>query len=211
MPLEHQMVWRRHGRSSSSQTKVRGDVELLLSVTGLPWDLKRPDPTIKVSVHIEDTVASRSSFGQQSLDRAGGDGGQGRVPCPQRMYIRKNVGDPEVRSNSQDVKVVLQSPRMESRSTSHNNAVAAETSRISAIHDEPNVSKMVQETGKVEIAPEQQQQWSNCGERRSVRTSRNMKKTAEDTGFPSVARPRREPTRSSLHTVETMRLEELTL
>ena len=48
--LEHQTVWRWHGRSSFEPDESAWEMELLLSVTGLPWDRMRRDPTIRVSV-----------------------------------------------------------------------------------------------------------------------------------------------------------------
>ena len=64
------------------------DLELLLSVKGLPWDRERRDPTIWVSL-----LSTRLPPGVPLPTelRAGGDGGQGGVPGPRRVCIRKKV------------------------------------------------------------------------------------------------------------------------
>ena len=64
------------------------DVELLLSVKWLPWDGKGRDPTMRVSMPRRPLSAG---VPLPTEPRVGGDGVQGGVPGPRRVYIRKNV------------------------------------------------------------------------------------------------------------------------
>ena len=76
-PLEHQMVWRRHGA-----------IKLEPERAGLPWARKRRDPTTRVSVP---RTSLPAGVPLPTEPRAGG-GGQGGVPLPVKgCASEKNV------------------------------------------------------------------------------------------------------------------------